>query len=106
MKWLKETLSDWKEKGIPFWYAHDGSTGEPSITLFFAYTTFILTFASAILLHIFPDLLNASVYTLIFWVIAFVFYRLRKLDKIKIDLDDREIELEGSDDDDGKEKSS
>jgi hypothetical protein len=43
--------------------------------------------------------------TLLFLSLGFVFYRLRNLDKVKIDFDDRSVELE-SEDNDGKDEDA
>lgn len=99
---MKELWKNWKKNGIPFLYAFDGSTKQPSITLLFAYLTFILVFISAIALHFFPNLLAASTFSLLFWIISFVMYRLRRIDKFKIDLDDKSLELESSGDNEGE----
>ncbi len=91
--WLKEV----KEQGITFFYANDKAENKPSSTLFYAYVTFWLGVVSVISLHFEEKLFTATLTTLMFWVVAVIFYRLRKLDKIKVDLDDRSVELEGKD---------
>lgn len=97
---IKDLYNKSAEVGLKLPFVYDGATKQPSITLMFAYITFILALVSTILLHIFDNLLTATVTSICFWVIAYVLYRIRKLDKAKIDLDDRSIEFSG----DGEEK--
>ena len=99
MNWLKTLLSSWSENGIKFFYAFDGSTGQKSVTLFFAYITFWLAVFGSVVLYFNTELITATATSIIFWCIAVVFYRLKKLDSLKIDLDDKEIQLNGSDED-------
>jgi hypothetical protein len=76
--------------------AHDSVTDKPSVTLLIFYTGLILSTISIALLHQDPDkYLSATLVTLLFLSLGFVFYRLRNLDKVKLDLDDKSIELEG-----------
>ena len=88
------------KRGIYAPFIHDARTGKPSITLFFAYTTFTIAIISTIALHFNIGLTVATFTSILFWVISVIFYRLRNLDKAKIDLDDRSIELNGSGDND------
>ena len=91
----------WKsisKNGMYMPFIHDARTGKASITLLFAYLTFALAFISTIALHFSIGLTVATFTSILFWVISVIFYRLRNLDKAKIDLDDRSIELEGSGD--------
>jgi uncharacterized membrane protein len=75
--------------------AYDGATEKPSITLLAFYLGIMLSVISLILLHIDKDkYLIATGSTLLFLGMTFIFYRIRNLDKVKIDLDDRSIELE------------
>lgn len=90
------------EEGIKLPFVYDAATKQPSITLMFAYVTFVLALVSTILLHIFDSLLNATITSICFWVIAYVLYRIRKLDKAKIDLDDKSIEFSGDGEDEGE----
>lgn len=87
-------------RGIYAPFIHDARTGKPSITLLFAYITFALAVLSTIALHFNIQLVVATGTSIMFWVVAVIFYRLRNLDKAKIDLDDKSIELDGSGDDD------
>ena len=85
-------------KGMHFPFIHDPRSKKPSITLLFAYLSFAMAFISIILLHIWVHLVIATVTSILFWAMAVIFYRLRNLDKAKIDFDDKSIELEGNED--------
>lgn len=93
-KWLKEVYHGMSEKGIRFPYAYDPVTKLPSVTLLFAYITFVGMITSLVLLHLYKQVLEATVISIIVWVLAVVFYRLRQLDKVKIDIKDQSIDLE------------
>lgn len=95
--------------------AHDSRSGKPSVTLLIFYSGLILSIISIVVLHMDPSkYLSASLVTLLFLGMGFVFYRMRNLDKVKIDLDDKSIELGGEDgpgnssgdDSEGADKSS
>lgn len=99
---IKKIATFWEsisKNGIYMPFIHDARTGKASVTLLFAYITFTLAIISTIALHFNIGLTVATFTSILFWVIAVIFYRLRNLDKAKIDLDDRSIELEGSGDD-------
>lgn len=88
-------------KDIKLPFAIDGKTGEPSVTLLFAYIAFILaTLASSYLLY--RDVVAGTVSSLTLFFGTLVFYRLRRLDKVKFDLDDKSFELESSEDKEAK----
>lgn len=71
--------------------------GKSSVTLLFAYIAFIIAcMANAYLLY--KDVTAGTVSSLTLFFGSMIFYRLRKLDKVKFDLDDKSFELEGSDD--------
>lgn len=102
---IKDAIKRWSSEGMRWPFAHDSSTGKPSVTLLMFYVGFCLMVASALGLHIvaivkidaFDKFIMATMTTMLIWALGFIFYRLRHLDKIKVDLDDRSIELEGSD---------
>lgn len=88
----------WSQIGVMWPFVHDGSTKKPSITIAFAYVSYIMVVISVICLHFKPELLTATLTTISVWLAAVVFYMLRKLTKAKVDLDDRSFELDGGDD--------
>jgi len=99
LKRIKDLVLKANRIGLPLPMAHDSVTGKPSVTLLMFYTGLILSIISIALLHDNPDkYLSATLVTLLFLSLGFVFYRLRNLDKVKLDLDDRSIELEGGED--------
>lgn len=53
---------------------------------------------SAEITNLFVDITIPALVTVFVWFLAFIMYRLRKLDKVKLDLDDQSIEIESSDD--------
>lgn len=91
---LKELINKAAESGLKFPFAYDPVQKQPSVTLLFVYITFIMAATSSIALNFTESTLTASLVAICFWALAFIFYRLRRLDKVKIDLDDRSIELE------------
>lgn len=91
-KWRK-----WAKEGIYVPFVHDPETNSPSVTLLFPYITFIITVISLIATHFYPDMLQATAMSLLFWAVSVIFYRLRKLDKVKINLKNQEIELDSED---------
>ena len=95
IEYIKNKLKSWSEEGIKFFYAYDGSSNQKSTTLFFVYITFWLAVVGSIVVYYKPELLSASINSTVFWVVSFVMYRLRRLDKVKLDLDDKSIELSG-----------
>lgn len=102
-KSIKNYIKDGLDQGFKVPLAKDGIEGKPSATLWFAYLSFFLALGSEIYFIYKGDPLASTTTAICFWVLAMVFYRLRKLDKIKIDLNNRSIELDGDSKDDSKE---
>lgn len=75
----------------------DPVTGKPSVTLMFFFISFliatIINVASSTLLLIKGDYLTATFAPGVSALAGFVFYRLRELDKIKIDFAHKSIEI-------------
>lgn len=100
---IQEWLKNSAERGMNLPLAYDASNGGPSITLLIFYIAMIMTVGSLTAFHFLPDkLLQPCLLTLLFLGLSFVFYRMRNLDKVKFDLDDKSIELEGGDDGEDK----
>lgn len=97
---MLDNLKTALKEGFSVPLAKDGDT--PSATLTFAYVSFIVAICSEIYFIFKGDPLAATSTAIIFWGLAVVFYRLRKLDHVKFDLDDKEIELSGHDDEEEK----
>lgn len=92
---LKDLLYKWSKEGIYLPFIHDPVNNQPSVSLFFAYVTFILAVISTIVLHVTVGGIVATGASIGFWGLATIFYLIRNLQRAKIDLDDQEIELDG-----------
>lgn len=77
--------------------AHDKTTGKASITLLFPYVSFILAMVSITLL-LKENTLYGAMAAIGVWVVSLVLYLMRRLTKVKFDLDDKSIDLENSND--------
>jgi len=97
LKSLSEFINSLSKNGVHFIYAVDPETQKPSVTLFFAYVTYLVCLFSIAFLFFKPDVLSPAIVSITVWVISFVLYRMRRLDKLKVDLDDRSIELDAQD---------
>lgn len=91
---IKELLKNANEEGLKLPFAKDGVTGQPSVSLLFAYVTFMTTLVVGLFLS-YKDILSGSIFMLTFWTLSTVFYLIRKITKFKADLDDKSIELDG-----------
>jgi len=75
----------------------DPSTGVPSLSYMLAYISGMSAIISAIL-HLADKVsLWSSINMSCLFVVCMVFYRMGKLDKFKVDLDDRTLELDAED---------
>jgi len=84
-----------KDLKLPF--AVDRKTGEPSVTLLFAYVAFII--ACTVITYLsYKDITAGSIGALTLFFGSLVFYRLRRLDRVKFNLDEKSFELESSED--------
>lgn len=102
---LKKLSTFWEKlnkTGIYLPLAHDPNTDQPSITLLFYWLTVLISIISLISLHFNHNLLQATLTSILFVVIGFITYRLRKLDKIKIDIKNQSIDLEDNSEKDNK----
>lgn len=90
---LKEIVKDGLENGFRLPSAKDGESGKPSVTLWFAHVSFTVAMAGTIYFLATGDTLHSVLTAIGFWTIAMIWYRLRRLDSVKIDLRDQEIEL-------------
>ena len=95
LKRIKDLILYANKTGLPLPMAQDGGTKKPSVTLLIFYTGLILSIMSIVMLHGDPDkYLSATLVTLLFLGMGFIFYRIRNLDKVKLDLTNKSIELE------------
>jgi hypothetical protein len=98
MQKLKEIWTSWTLTGVHLPFLYDPTSDKPSITLGLLYLTSVLMLGSVLALHIKDNLLVATLVSILVWVLSYVFYKLRKLDKAKFDLDDKSFELSGNSD--------
>jgi len=96
MSKILDLWKKWSEEGVRLPYAYDPTTAKPSITLLQFYVSWLLMFCSLIALHVKPSLWPASAGCMVWWAMSVIFYRLRRLDKAKINLDEKSIELEST----------
>lgn len=89
---IKEQFKEWNNPGVNVPLANDN--GKPSMTLLFAYISFIATILSLIYIHIFPDRIMPTLVSILFWTISLVLYKMRQVDKLKFDLEKRSLEIE------------
>lgn len=107
MKKICEFFNKANKVGLSLPMAHDSLTGKPSVTLLGFYLGLLLSVGSLIAYHFFSDkLIGPASMTLLFLGMTFVFYKIRQLDKVKLDLDDREITLEDTQDNNEKEEKN
>lgn len=103
---LKQIWQTWCETGLKWPHAYDNEIQGPSVTLLMFYFSTVVMFTSEICLHFFPSILVGTLTSIGIWIVGFVMYRMRKLDKFKIDLDDQEIELDSSENEQKEDKES
>lgn len=94
---LASILKTWSVRGMYLPLAYDKQSNGPSVTLFFVWLSGIISCIASISLMFTDKTLTAAFVSISFWALAVVFYRLRKLDSFKLDLDDKTIELNGDD---------
>ncbi len=103
LKKLSGAWTRWGKHGMYWPFVHDPVKGKPSVTLLFFYLTFILAITSvsisSLMLIIKGDYFTATIMPVIMLFSSFVFYRLRRLDSVKINLTEKSINLDGGDDD-------
>lgn len=96
---IKQLFKLSSEVGLKLPFMHDPVRNQPSVTLLFVYITFFMSAGSTFALNFTDKTLQAAITSICFWCLSFVFYRLRRLDSFKIDLDDKSIELKGNEND-------
>lgn len=75
--------------------AFDSEKQGPSTSLFFSHLANILALLSIIFLLI-KDTFNGTIMAIIYSSLMLVFYLMRRISKFKVDLDDRSIDLQSS----------
>lgn len=99
---LTHFWSKLNKEGIKLPLAADPETNKPSITLLFYWVTCFISICSLIALQFFDALLKSTLTTGLFVIIGFIMYRLRKLDKVKIDIKNESVDLEDNSEKDNK----
>lgn len=91
------SIQRWAKQGMYWPFVFDPQRKEPSVTLMFYYIAFVVAnlsiCASSLMLLLQGDYINATIMPTLQLILGFIFYRLRNLDRVKIDLDDKQIEL-------------
>ncbi len=102
MNKIKEIWTNWCEVGMKFPFAFDPTTKAPSITLLMLYFAALVMFSAEITNLFIGSIVIPTLVTVLVWLVAFVMYRLRGLDKVKFNLEEKSLELEDLPDEDQK----
>lgn len=97
---IKQFFKFSSEKGLRLPFVFDPILKQPSITLLFAYISFVLSVVSIIILHFKLELIAATGMTFLFSFVMIIFYLIRSINRAKIDFNDQQIELESGENDD------
>lgn len=84
----------WSEEGLRLPSSYDPVSKLPSVTLFFSYISFFIMVISLIGLHFYKQFLEATIISVFVWILSVVFYRLRELDKISLNVKTGSIGIE------------
>lgn len=98
---LKQLLEFSSKTGLYLPGAYDAISDKPSVSLWFAHISFSITMILIMLLA-YKDINAGVIAATIQSTLMLVFYLIRKLSKFKVDLDDREIELDSGEQEDEK----
>jgi hypothetical protein len=88
-------------KDFEFPFATDKATNKPSVTLFFAYVSFVVALIVVVYLT-YRDVVAGAASALFLFFGSLVMYRIRNLDKIKLNMSERSVELEDTPDNEDK----
>jgi len=91
---IKEFVKSWSERGLDLPFFRAVVENKISITMWFAYISFIIMITSVIALHFKSNLLIPTLVTISVWVIATIFYLIRRIHKAKLDFTNKSLELE------------
>lgn len=97
MSSFKELIDKWSTVGIRFPFAFDNENQKGSATLLFYYIFSIFTIVSLILLHFDMKFTVATTITVMVWLLSYICYRVRKVDKFKVDLENKSLEVNAQD---------
>lgn len=93
---LKLLFEFFSKNGAYLPSAYDAEKQGPSVTLYFSHIAFLIAIIGICFL-LAKDLNAGVLAAMVFSGVQTVFYLIRRLSKAKFDLDDRQIELEGED---------
>lgn len=93
---IKQQFKEWNNPGISIPMGNDGGD-KPSVTLFFAYVSFIAVMVSLVYLHFNPNNMTPTLISTMIWSIALLIYRLRKIDSLKFNLQEKSFEIDAED---------
>lgn len=105
-KFLITVFDEWEIKGLSIPLMHDPVSDKASITVLFPYVSFWLTVLSLIAMHFDPSIWSATLGCGFLWLLSTVLYMIRKLNKAKLDFDDKSIELEADESPDESQEPS
>lgn len=91
---IKELFQIMCETGLKLPFVHDPVSKKPSVTLLGLYLSFTVMLVSLILLHFSAKMIVATTTSIIVWILSYVMYRIRHLDKFKINLETKELEFD------------
>lgn len=90
---IKDILKFSAKNGLYFPAAYDKASNGPSVSLLFSHISFWVT-TFAIIYLIIKDIESGVIAATVQSALMLVFYLLRRLSKVKFDLDDKAIELD------------
>ena len=73
------------------------TTGKPSVTLLFAYVSFLIAAVSIVVLHFFPTCFSGTIAAIVFFVLCAVLYRMRRIDDLKLNFKTGSLEVDDKD---------
>lgn len=88
-------------KDFEFPFATDKTNGKPSVTLLFAYVAFLIAIGVTIYLTV-KDVVAGSIASLMLFFGCLLMYRMRAIDKFKVNLQERSFEAEDTPDEEAK----
>lgn len=77
--------------------AYDGTRNKPSATLFFVYISFVMSMVSITYTFFKNEAYTPAGFSILLFVLCSVLYRIRRIDSLEVDLDDKSIKLKGGD---------
>jgi hypothetical protein len=93
IKDLYQKIAHYFTHGFSLPLMRDPLTSRASLTAMYSYVSFWLAFASVISFIKNQISLSAVSAAIVFWVLATVFHKFRRIDYIKVDIDDKSLEL-------------